>query len=101
MTKRDGYVDVRMLLYSNHKTDSNLWLGWKINKEQKAACWKNFTGGDHLTFKNRKKKKTAHRRGHLVIDQGRATGMDEMKNRSDVTTGRKGKWRQRQALIAR
>lgn len=29
-----------------------------------------------------------------------ARGRDEMKNRGDVSEGRKGKWRQRQALIA-
>lgn len=39
----------------------------------------------------------------MFIDQGGARGRPgmKMKNRGDVTEGRKGKWRQRQALIAR
>lgn len=41
-----------------------------------------------------------HRRGHLYIDQRAARGRDDMKNRSDVAEGRKGKCRQRAALMA-
>lgn len=66
------------------------------NKLQRACSGQKFTGADHLTFKKKKK----HRRGHLFIDQRGARGRDEMKNRGDVSEGRKGKWRQRRALIA-
>lgn len=63
---------------------------------KRVCCGQKWIGAGHLTFKQ----ENTHRRGHLFIDQRGARGRDKMKNRDDITEGRKGKRRQRHALIA-